>query len=63
MTPKKSFIYSMGGQSILDELDFRSKVPGIIIDAICSLSKEMIDQGFLLSDETESAVDEALCKG
>ena len=63
MTPKKSFIYSMGGQSVLDELDFRSKVPEMIIDALCSLSSTLIENGWFLYDETEDVVQQALSKG
>ena len=63
MHPKKSFVYSIGASSQLDEAEFRAEVCIAFLDALCSCLPELCENNLVAFDETETEARTALSEG
>ena len=63
MHPKKSFVYSIGASSQLDEPEFRADVCIALLDTLCLCLPELCENSLVVFDETEKEARQALSEG
>ena len=63
MHPKKSFVYSIGASSQLDESEFRVDICIAFIEALCLSLPSLCAKKYLAFDETEAEAKFALTEG